>query len=302
MVRSAQAAALALCFLVGASCADRPRVSQNDALRSLIESERAFARTAAELGTRDAFIAFLAEDAVLFRPRAVDGQAWLREQPAAPGLLSWEPVAADASAAGDLGFTFGPWTFRPEAGAAVVARGHYFSVWRRQPDGAWKVVIDHGTVGAPAADTSTATAPLTSRRPGLGRQATGSVNLAAARAALLQADRSFADDARTRGLRDASAQYVTDDVRVLRNGRAVRVGVDAMSEHVAGRSVRITWYVLGGDVSHSGDLGYSYGEYELIGAAATGSTEQGNYVRAWRRQSNGSWRVAVDLMRPLPPS
>ncbi len=297
--KAVQAAALALCLVAGASCADHQRVSRDDALRSLIEAERAFARTAAELGIRDAFVAFLAEDAILFRPRAVNGQAWLRDQPSTPGLLSWEPVVADVSAAGDLGLTFGPWTFRPGPGEDVVARGHYFSVWQRQPDGAWKVVIDHGTAEAPAPDTSAAVTPLSA---GYAGQPSGAVDRAAARAALLQADRRFADEARSRGLRAASTQYVAADVQVLRNGRAVQVGSDALWEPAAGRPIPITWAVLGGDVSRSGDLGYTYGEYEPIGAAASDSAGQGNYVRAWRRENDGRWRVVVDLMMSLPSS
>lgn len=42
--------------------------------RTLAENERAFARMAAEKGKRTAFLAFVADDAILFRPTPVNGK------------------------------------------------------------------------------------------------------------------------------------------------------------------------------------------------------------------------------------
>ena len=61
--------------------------------------------------------------------------------------LRWRPLVAEASAAGDLGYTLGAWDFverRDGAPPAVTARGRYLTVWRKQPDGGWKVVADIG--------------------------------------------------------------------------------------------------------------------------------------------------------------
>jgi ketosteroid isomerase-like protein len=61
--------------------------------------------------------------------------------------LRWRPLVADAAAAGDLGYTIGAWDFverRAGAAPAVTARGRYLTVWRKQPDGGWKVVADIG--------------------------------------------------------------------------------------------------------------------------------------------------------------
>lgn len=61
--------------------------------------------------------------------------------------LRWRPLVAEASAAGDLGYTIGAWDFverRDGAAPAVTGRGRYLTVWRKQPDGGWKVVADLG--------------------------------------------------------------------------------------------------------------------------------------------------------------
>jgi len=56
-----------------------------------------------------------------------------------------EPLFAEGS--GDLGYTHG--TYRRERvnseDEAVVETGRYVTIWRRNADGKWKVVLDIGT-------------------------------------------------------------------------------------------------------------------------------------------------------------
>jgi hypothetical protein len=58
------------------------------------------------------------------------------------GALSWVPAEVFASAGGDMGATWGHFTFTPPAGGHVVT-GKYVTVWRKR-DGAWKGVLDIG--------------------------------------------------------------------------------------------------------------------------------------------------------------
>src|SRR6266404_8866199 len=82
--------------------------------RALVEMEHAFAKAAATKGTRDAFLEFLADDGIIFQPGPVNGKKFWTERPSRKGLLSWEPVFADVSRAGELGYTTRPWEFRPD--------------------------------------------------------------------------------------------------------------------------------------------------------------------------------------------
>jgi hypothetical protein len=61
--------------------------------------------------------------------------------------LTWRPVYGVVASSGDLGFTIGESTAtgRGPSGAAVQRFGKYITVWQRQPDGAWKFVIDGGS-------------------------------------------------------------------------------------------------------------------------------------------------------------
>jgi ketosteroid isomerase-like protein len=63
--------------------------------------------------------------------------------------LTWTPVGADISASGDLGYTYGTYEFRSKdkGGKLVIDHGKYTSIWKKQQDGSWKVVLDMGNAG-----------------------------------------------------------------------------------------------------------------------------------------------------------
>jgi ketosteroid isomerase-like protein len=262
------------------SCYDDPNTDYQATLSSLVDSERAFSRAAAEMGIHESFLAFLSADAVIFRPRAINAHEFLRAQPEQPGILAWEPVFAGVSQAGDLGFTTGPWYFRPDSSSEPAAHGEYFSFWKRQEDGSWRVVIDHGV-----------THPAPTAKPEALHAVARGWNGAAAdpkaeRDILLRLDGSYTG---------AAEQHAIAGLRVLRDGAQPLIGSEAVEalrhEHEPGT---IAWKSLGGEVSSSGDIGYTYGEYVV--RSDSDEPEAGVYMRAWHRQNDGSWRVVVDLM------
>lgn len=286
---------LASCLLAANSCTDPP--NREGALDSLIAAERSFARAARDLGTRDAFVAYLADDGVLFRPRPVSAQAYLHTQPATSGILSWQPLYADVARSTDLGITTGPWNFRNDSSSDPIAHGQFFSIWRKQPNGAWKVVLDHGTSNPPPTDSPPDTVTTPDPPPYDGGWALLPDQADAARQRLLEIDRSFSATSAARGFFEAAIGYVSADVRVLRNGTQPLRGADELRRLATERGGTLTWTPLDGKVSAAGDLGYTYGEYRCLYSEKR--DEVGLYVRAWRRVSDDSWRVVIDLMTPV---
>lgn len=63
-----------------------------------------------------------------------------------PKSLTWEPIYAEVSESGELGYTWGNWKF---AGKDTALYGNYFTVWKKQKDGTWKVVLDGGNSTPP---------------------------------------------------------------------------------------------------------------------------------------------------------
>ncbi|MDH5590020.1 MAG: DUF4440 domain-containing protein [Gemmatimonadota bacterium] len=117
----------------------------------LMEADRAFAADVAESG-REAWVSWFAADGSQILPDVGEIRGWDAIREIMAGLddptvsLTWEPLRADIAASGDLGWTTG--AYRSERvgadGEVTVAQGRYVTIWRRQPDGSWKVVMDLG--------------------------------------------------------------------------------------------------------------------------------------------------------------
>ena len=67
--------------------------------------------------------------------------------------LTWTPTDALMGPSGDMGYTWGHFEGKSKDahGNPVLTGGRYMTVWRRQPDGSWKVVLDAGANDAPNA-------------------------------------------------------------------------------------------------------------------------------------------------------
>jgi ketosteroid isomerase-like protein len=268
---------------------------------SLVEAERAFAAASVAKGTREAFLENLADDAVTFNPGPVDGKKWWREQPVRPGVLTWKPIFVSVSRAGDLGYTTGPWEFREKSlDDRPVAFGYFVSIWKKQVNGVWKVVLDLGTRNpqppTPVPDL------LIPRDKQINTKAQTKVDIETVRAALIKTENDFSKLLAGNNTVDSFLSYLADDVRLYRTNAFPVVGKEATRVALAAKPGQLTWQNAKADVSTSGDLGYTYGTYELKIIGDSKTTESGNYMRIWKKQANGKWRVVLDLLNPIPPA
>jgi len=129
--------------------------------RAVREADAAWSKAAAAKDV-EAYVGFLAEDALVLPPNApmLTGEESMRkglsEEMANPGFaLSWQASKVEASRGGDLAYTVGTYQFTMTGpkGKPVTDRGKYVTIWRKQPDGKWKVVADiyNSDLPAPAA-------------------------------------------------------------------------------------------------------------------------------------------------------
>jgi ketosteroid isomerase-like protein len=67
--------------------------------------------------------------------------------------LTWTPTDAMMGPSGDFGYTWGHFEGRSKDanGNPVTTSGRYITIWRKQADGQWKVVLDAGADAEPAA-------------------------------------------------------------------------------------------------------------------------------------------------------
>jgi len=62
--------------------------------------------------------------------------------------LNWRPERAEASTAGDVGWSWGTYEARTPSptGKLTISTGRYLSIWRRYSDGTWRVALGIGNV------------------------------------------------------------------------------------------------------------------------------------------------------------
>lgn len=273
------------------------RENAADRLTQMIKTERSFSHMSEEKGTREAFAAFIADDGILFRPRAVVGKKWMQEHPLPPAnnhpLLTWQPIYAFMSRSGDLGYTTGPWQYKSDIkDAKPSAFGNFMTIWKRQSDGSWRFVLDLG-ISNPE--------PKVQARPSFPRYAPGRVtssDVDATRAAVMNEEREFSKASADLGAAEAFLLKADVGVRVYREEKMPFVGRAAAAKAMDPPSTVWSWTPAFADGSRAGDLAYSYGTYELRDKKTSAITESGNYARVWKRVS-GMWRVVIDVSNPV---
>jgi ketosteroid isomerase-like protein len=106
-------------------------------------------------------------------------------------------------------------------------------------------------------------------------------------------DEEFSKMSEQVGMKKSFIEYMDDDGVLLRPNHMPIVGANAI-EYLSAEndsSYTLTWKPSAASVSASGDLGYSYGTYNL---QLKDSLIKGTYVSIWKKQKNGKWKFVLD--------
>jgi ketosteroid isomerase-like protein len=286
MTRAFGAGIAAVVFLVSIAAQE----AIPPALAAMADTEREFARTATVKGWRDAFLDFFADDAIAFAPSVIKAKDRLRKQPSKPFSeleLVWEPRTGDVASSGDLGWLTGPSTsINHTTPEKTPGYGCYLSVWRKQPDGTWRVFIDVGA-GAPSP------VPFASgfTRIALPSRYTAGGGKEAAEKSLAEADRDLNSAIASQGTASAFTPRLTSASRIHRPGTVPTIGPEAITKWLDENTPSGSAQQTAVESSAAGDFGYSYGRFEMKGAKPS----TGVYVRLWSRDASGKWWLVADV-------
>jgi ketosteroid isomerase-like protein len=285
---------LLLCFFAGPFAVRGAEPAAADAARAMVESERRFYQTGQEKGTRAAFLAFLADDGIVFRPGPVNGKEAWGKRPENGFDLIWEPTFAAIARSADFGYTTGPAKWRANKNEEkFLGYGQFVSIWKKQKDGSWKVALDCGIENPEPAGQPE---PLRMSIPEEGQE----VKILESRRKTLplqEAHQKFVDAAKTNSA-DAALGVAAEEIRVYRDGSFPAVGKSAAAQLLNAKSGKMSFQQLGGDMSRSTDLAYSYGKYSLN---RDGNKELGHFFQIWQTDAVGVWKLVVDWQQALPP-
>jgi ketosteroid isomerase-like protein len=137
---------LLLLLLVFVSCARTERDLSFE-VKALLKTDEDFSQMSVDKGMKPAFLFYAAEEVIKMREGKLplfgikELSKSLENLPDNYIRLQWVPVKADVS--GDLGYTFGKWEMRI-TGKDTIQYGSYVTIWKRQPGGTWKFVLDAG--------------------------------------------------------------------------------------------------------------------------------------------------------------
>ena len=274
------------------------------ALELMASTEREFAQRALVVGWKQAFLEFFSDNAVGYNGQEVGpAKEQLRENPDPPKdhQLLWEPRYGDVSRSGELGYLTGPSrNILPSRNNGQPRHGVYASIWKRERDGTFRVVVDvgintpraatfpDGFTRAPAANRFTG--ELSDRTPPLGT-----------------ADSVLNSDLRTSSQR-AYRERLAPGARFHRPLTMPVVGEAAVLRYLATQPRYDAVDSRYAESAQAGDLGYTWGTWSRrlppargrsggrVGAPTGERAETGFYTRVWVRDRSGQWKVALDVL------
>ncbi|HSG38948.1 MAG TPA: DUF4440 domain-containing protein, partial [Thermoanaerobaculia bacterium] len=241
----------------------------------------------------------LADDSIALEPDPVSAKETTRSRPAGPGYLTWYPVHAEVSLAGDLGYTTGPYELRPGGkDDARVIYGYYSTIWQKQADGSYKAFLDFG-IQSPQSDMN---APVNIPPAVPAKVETEALpKVTGALDSMMAADRAFGKAAEKSDAA-AYAAVLADDARLHRTGAQPYVGKAAIQAVLSPDPKLSSWQPVGGRVAKSGDFGVTYGKMKRRQSGPKSPwVESDTYAHLWRRQGSGPWKLILEVTNPIPP-
>jgi len=114
---------------------------------------------------------------------------------------------------------------------------------------------------------------------------------------LMAADRAFSQLSEAEGTYVAFSKYLETGAVAMEDGGPFVHGRKNILDRLSMRGAHtMTWEPLGGSLPAGGTLGYTYGRWVLSMNDFEGNplVRHGKYVTIWRKQLDGSWKVALD--------
>ncbi|WP_207514692.1 hypothetical protein [Longitalea luteola] len=244
----------------------------------IARAEQAFAQMAIDSGAKKAFLHFLDSNSLLFhRGQAHAGLPFWSSLPEKGPLIYWKPVYTGMAISGDIGFSTGPFEGKNSPAGPVLESGNYNSIWVKNKQGEWKVLIDIGVPYKPSQFHNDH--PPRSYRP----EAPVTRNTG-----WQKVEGDFIAQFKQLG-NQAFLQYLSEHSWFNIAGRQPLHTVKDIQAVVQQIPADLQFECTGGAQSAAGDLVYAYGT-----VARRGSKE--NYLRVWGYQKEG-WKLLLQVLK-----
>ena len=143
---------LAIPILLFCACFKKKEKNNTSEIKAaMIAAEISFSKLSQEKGNRKALLQFIDSNGVLLRPNSyplVGGNAidLISQANDSSYSMNWQPMGAGVAESGELGYTYGVYTVSLKNKDTLI-HGTYVNIWKKQPDGTWKLALDSGNEG-----------------------------------------------------------------------------------------------------------------------------------------------------------
>jgi ketosteroid isomerase-like protein len=282
-----------LFFLLIAMPAMAQEPDSSSALFQMREAERNFARASVMHGRNASFVENFADQSVIFTDKWItSGKQFWKDRKVLPVVLKWEPEFMDIADSRDFGISTGPWEaqeYRPNT--TPLSTGYFLTVWKKQSGGPWQVILDAGSATPPPAANDhkflfPAGADKLVPNP-------AKVNIESACSELLDRELQILTEWKSNPLPATYISFLSPNVRMQLNGHLPTTNTDSIKTWIAQLGKTLIWTPSGRGAASSGDIGFTYGYLEIAGYV---QGSKGHYVRIWRKQSGGKWKIILEMV------
>jgi len=282
-----------LIFLIASLPVFAQKPDSTSALNSMLNAELSFAKSSVTHGRKAAFVENFAEESVVFTNEWItNGKQYSSERKETPAVLKWEPEFMDISRSRDFGISTGPWEMQDyHPNTQPISTGYFLTVWKKQPDGVWKVILDAGSeTPPPVANQHKISFPAGADKPVVN---TLSINPSKASDELLEREKQILSIWTNNPVASTYASFLAADARVQIGGELPKIKRDSINIWLSKLDKNLIWRTKGCSAASSADLAFTYGNFEIHGVSGS---SYGHYVRIWKKQPNGKWLITIEMM------
>ena len=274
-------ATLALAFCITGTFAQKGQI------KTVTDAETAFNKAVAKKGIKEGFLSVVDDEAVVFRPNAVNAKNFYAHIEKQPGSLSWEPKFGRISANGDLAFTAGPYVYQNGPNDTDKVYGHYVSVWRTDVDHNLKLLIDLG-IQHPEPEQ----AEIIDLKDPDGKTIAPSNDPFSGKKIILANDDVLNHSLNISTLAGYK-EFLSPEAHYYFPGLEPMIGPDKIMKFINNEAITINAKTTSAGRSASNDLAYSYGTAVITQGTITSNY---NYVRIWEMDTaSHKWNILLEV-------
>jgi hypothetical protein len=245
----------------------------------IMAADRGLAKATVEIGLKPASLQFLSNDAIIFRPDAINAKDYWNRRTDDKVLAVRTMNAVDVSSNGLIGYTTGNIEYFPNGLKGEPGDfGEYVTIWGRRENDGWRAVLelfikhDKGIVLPIKPERFERLLPDANKK---GRSA-ADPSMRFLRTSMGQS-----------ALGGAYRAYAADEIRMLRDGQPPIVGKKRVIE--ATRDYRAVKFPAKVALIESGDMAYSWNPCEYN--VSDEGMERGNCLHIWKLRNKKWWIV-----------